>query len=102
MVPSRFLLHRRAQLGYSILTQTEREALEASIAPLLGLPEVQWQSARVARLEGEEPFYVVKVDDSLRALVRPTREGPPEVLDLVRHELLQRFFTASVADGACR
>jgi hypothetical protein len=88
----RFLLHRRAWLAYNLLTRAERDALEAAIAPLVDLAEERWRSAGVTRLESAEPLYLVKVDDSLRAIVRPAPGGQPEIVDLVRHEMLERFF----------
>jgi hypothetical protein len=92
MPESRFTLHRRALLGYDTLTQAERDRLQAALAPLVDLPAERWPTVGAARLESADPLYVVRVDDSLRAIVRPTPAGPPELLDLVRHELLQRFF----------
>jgi hypothetical protein len=89
---SRFTLHRRALLAYSTLTRPERDALETVLAPLAGQPEERWRTAGATRLESAEPLYVVRVDDSLRAIIHPTPGGPPEVLDLVRHETLERFF----------
>ncbi len=91
---SRFLLHRRALLAFNTLTQTERDALESAMAPLADRPEDQWSAAGAVHLESADPLYMVRVDGSLRAIVRPATGGQPEVLDLVRHETLQRFFQA--------
>jgi hypothetical protein len=88
----RFLLHRRALAAYSVLTAAERDALERAVAPLIDLPEERWSRAGAVRLESAEPLYLVRVDDSLRAIVRPREGGQPEVEDLVRHETLERFF----------
>jgi hypothetical protein len=91
----RFLVHRRALLGYDALTGPERESLEGAVAPLVDLPEGQWPTAGAKRLESPEPLYLLKVDASLRAIVRPTPAGRPEVLDLVRHETLRQFFNGA-------
>ena len=88
----RFLLHRRALLAYNALTPAERDSLEQAIAPLVDRPEQRWCASGAARLESPEPLYLVRVDASLRAIVRPAAGGQPEVLDLVRHETLERFF----------
>lgn len=87
-----FTLHRRAELGYSTLAPVERDALLAAIAPLAKLPENLWPAAGAVRLDSADPLYFVRVDTSLRAIIRPTLEGRPEILDLVRHEFLERYF----------
>jgi hypothetical protein len=88
----RFRLHRRAQLAYHTLTPGERDALDAAVSRLVDLPEEDWPGASAIRLDSAEPLYVLKIDRSLRALVRPAPGGQPEVEDLVRHETLERFF----------
>ena len=88
----RFLIHRRASLGYSTITPGEREALDTALRRLVDLPENRWPTAGAVRLESEEPLYLLRVDESLRAIVRPAAGGQPELLDLVRHETLERFF----------
>jgi hypothetical protein len=92
MNESRFLLHRRALLAYNALTRSERDALDTAIARLVDQPETQWPAEGAVRLESTESLYMVRVDHSLRAIVRPAAGGQPEVLDLVRHETLTRFF----------
>jgi hypothetical protein len=91
----RFLLHHRALLAYNTLTRREREALEAAVAPLTDQAEDHWAALGATRLDTAESLFLVKVDKSLRAIVRPTEGGQPEVVDLVRHEMLERFFQAS-------
>ena len=66
--------------------------LARAVAPLVHLPEERWSRAGAVRLEASEPLYLVRVDDSLRAIVRPRLGDRPEVEDLVRHETLERFF----------
>jgi hypothetical protein len=88
----RFLVHRSALLAFNVLTQSERCALEAAVAPLRDLPEKRWSKAGATPLESAEPLYFVRVDDSLRAIVRPTEGDQPEVVEIVRHETLERFF----------
>jgi hypothetical protein len=95
MSAARFHLHRRARIAYDTLTPAERDRLEAAIAPLVGIPEGRWPTAGAIRLESPEPLYLVRVDASLRALVGPAEDRRPEVLDLVRHETLQRFFNGA-------
>jgi hypothetical protein len=88
-------VNSRAFLAWSALTRKERDALEAAIGRLATLPLGRWPQAGGVPLESEEPLYMVRVDDSLRAIVRPAPRGGPEVLDLVRHETLERFFNGA-------
>jgi hypothetical protein len=88
----RFTVNRRALLSYNELTSRERRALSAALVPLSKLPEQQWPTAGAVRLESADPLYLVRVDDSLRAIIRPTSGAQPELLDLVRQETLQRYF----------
>ena len=92
MSDTRFLVHRRAFLAYNTLSPSEREALAQAITPLIDAKENRWPKAGAVRLESVEPLYMVRVDDSLRAIIRPNPGGRPEVLDLIRHEMLQRYF----------
>jgi hypothetical protein len=92
MSDQRFTIHRRAWLAYNVITPKERAAVDAAVERLADLPEEQWAEAGAARLETAEPLYVVNVDRSLRALVRATPGGRPELDDLVRQERLDRYF----------
>jgi hypothetical protein len=96
----RFSIHRRALPAYHEINRAERSALEAALAPLVNRPERQWPQAGATRLESADPLYLVRVDKSLRAIIRPTAGGQPEVLDLVRHETLERFFRGSDSPAA--
>ena len=79
-------------VGYSTSTEQEAEALEAAIAPLTERPEKQWPKFGATKLASTPPLYLIRVDDSLRAIVQPLGDGKPEVVDFVRHELLERYF----------
>lgn len=96
-----FTVHRRALLAHNTLTAAERDALETALAPLSDLPEEQWGTVGAVRLESSEPLYMLRVDKSLRAIVRPTG-GAPEVLDLVRHETLERYFKGAGSSPGAR
>ena len=91
MSEPRFSLHSSALMGYDLLTNAERETLDAVVAPLLGLPEDRWPSAGAIRLDSPAPLYLLRIDPSLRALVRPGPEGQVEVHDLFRQETAERF-----------
>jgi hypothetical protein len=87
-----FAIHHGAFMAYTTLTPEERAAIQAAIDPLVGHPEEEWTARGAIRLESPEPFYLLKIDPSLRAIVRPTSGGRPEVFDLVRHETLEFMF----------
>ena len=91
MTKPAFLVHRRALLGYNGLTRTERRSLREAIAPLLKLPEDQWTQAGAIRLQMKEPIYLLRLDKSLRVLVRPLPDGKVEILDFVHRETLDYF-----------
>jgi hypothetical protein len=66
--------------GYDVLLPDERAALNEAIAPLQQLPYERWPEAGAVRLESPEPLFFLKVDKSWRAIVRPTKDGKPELL----------------------
>ncbi|HKI19447.1 MAG TPA: hypothetical protein VKA15_16300 [Isosphaeraceae bacterium] len=87
-----FSIHHGAFSGYTTLTPEERVAIQAAIDPLVDRPEEEWTAHGAIRLGSPEPFYLLKIDPSLRAIVQPTSGGRPELLDLVRHETLEFMF----------
>src|SRR5262249_23167818 len=91
-----YSIHRRALLGESTLTAAERKALETAVAPLVNLPEEEWPNKgaiRLRQIETDRPgvTYMLKLDPSLRAFVRPSPGGKPELLGFVHQELLDLF-----------
>lgn len=100
MANPKFHVHRRARLAFDDLTASERKALEERIAPLADLPAEKWSSTKAVRLDTSQPLYLLRIDDSLRALVRPGRGGQPEIVDFVRHETLERFFKGATASAS--
>lgn len=87
-----FAIHHAAFTGYMTLTPEERVAIQAAIDPLVDRPEEEWTAHGAIRLGSAEPLYLLKIDASLRAIVRPAPGGRPELLDLVRHETLEFMF----------
>jgi hypothetical protein len=92
MAPIRFPINHRAFMGYTTLTPEEQAAVQAAIEPLIDRPEAEWPAHGAIRLEYPEPLYLLKVDPSLRAIVQPTPDGRPELLDLIRRETLEYLF----------
>jgi hypothetical protein len=79
---------------YSALTPEDRAAINTALAPLLRLPYERWPEAGAVSLDSPELQFFVKVDRSLRAIIRPTREGKLELVDLIRHEWVKQFTEA--------
>ncbi len=44
------------------------------------------------RLGSPEPWYLLRLGDSLRAVVQPMAGGKPEIVDIFRHETLEWLF----------
>ena len=91
MTEQLYTLQQMARFGLGTLTEQERASFEVTMSRLLKTPVEEWSSAGVRKVVGDETFYVVPLDESLRALVRPTPEGLLEVLDFVRRETLELF-----------
>lgn len=84
-------VNRRAWLWYNGLTRRERTALKKALDPLLNLPEDEWTQAGAIRLDSAEPLYLLRINDDIRAFVRPV-EGKPEIQDFVHRETIQLYF----------
>jgi hypothetical protein len=91
-----YRFHRRALAAFNQLTDDEQTQVLATLAALLDAPAVQWPAAQATRLPGAVPLYLVRVNDSLRIIVRVDDGQEPEVVDIVRHETLQFFKNGGV------
>ena len=69
------------------------------LASLADRPAAQWPADLAKRLPGGESLYLVRVNDSLRAIVRAAEGQPPEVMDVVRHETLESFARGAARNG---
>ncbi len=81
-----YTVHRRASTALNQLDADERAQVLERLASLLDVPVAQWPAGLAKRLAGDEPIYVVRVGDSLRAFVQAAEGQPPEVLDVARQE----------------
>jgi hypothetical protein len=81
------------------LTGDQQAQVLETLAALGATPSAQWPAAQVTRLPGDQPLYLVRINDSLRALVRAPAGQEPEVMDLVRHETLASFTKAAANSG---
>jgi hypothetical protein len=94
-----YKIHRRALAALNQLTPEEQAQVQERLAGLVDTPADQWPAALAKRLPGDPSLYLVRVDDSLRAIVRGADGQQPEVLDIVRHETLQSFAPRPGKDG---
>jgi hypothetical protein len=94
-----FKLHRRALITYHQLTGEEQARVRETLETLAAIPTADWPKATTRKLPGDEPLYLVSVDDSLRLFVRASNSPPPEVEDIVRQERLDFFAAAAAKNG---
>ncbi len=99
MKVANFTLHRRALITYHQLTSEEQARVRETLEALAEIPTTDWPQETARRLPGEEPLYLVSVDDSLRLFVRASDSPPPEVEDIVRQERLDFFAAAAARNG---
>ena len=98
MAVSSYRFHRRAFTALHQLTANEQAQVLEELVGLVETPAAQWPPAQAKRLPGEPPLYLVRIDDSLRAIVSAPEGQEPEVMDLVRRETLE-FFAKSAGNG---
>ncbi len=98
MNETRYKLERLARFKFNSLSPDERDGFEAMVSRLQQLPVEKWPAAGAKKFVGHDSnfilkgtFYVIPVDDSLRALIRPTEEGVMEVLDFFPQESVDLF-----------
>jgi hypothetical protein len=88
-----YTVNRRAGVRFLDLDPAARTALDAAIRPLVDLSEKDWPAQGAIRLGQIEkdrpgPTFMLKLGPSLRAFVRPTPGGKPEVLDFIHQETI--------------
>jgi hypothetical protein len=90
-----FQFHRRAFAALNELSPADRAKVLDQLAALNGIPRRDWSARQQVRKLGTDPaLYLLRIDQSLRVIVRAPEGHEPEVLDLVRHETLERFAKA--------
>jgi hypothetical protein len=93
-----YKFHRRAFVTLNQLAEDEQARVLEALAGLVDAPAEQWPAAQATRLPGEPPRDLVRIDDSLRAIVQAADGQEPEVLDIVRRETLE-FFAKSAGNS---
>ena len=95
-----FTMAYRVQVGLGLLTPEERAEILARVADLADRPPERWQERGAVRLSTDEPLYLLRIDDSLRVIVRAADGAGPHIEDVVRRELLQWVREAGGAASA--
>jgi hypothetical protein len=102
MEVGRHKFHRRALAALNQLEEGEQAQVQEALAALPDTPAARWSAAQARRLPGDQPLYLVRLDDSLRAFVQAAQGQEPEVLDIVRQETLKSFARAPGNSGRRR
>ncbi len=95
-----YKFHRRALAALNQLAADEQAEVLKGLAALAETPAAQWPVAQAKKLPGDQTLYLVRVNDSLRTIVRAADGQEPEVMDIVRRETLQSFTKAIANNGA--
>jgi hypothetical protein len=82
--------HRRAIFAFNDLQNDEQAQILDTVARISSEPMTEW-GASVHRLSGEQPDYLVRVNENLRMIVRIDESRELLVLDLVRRDTLKMF-----------
>jgi hypothetical protein len=94
-----YQLHRRARTTLLQLDNDEQERVAERLGELAGKPPAQWPEALVKRLPGDPPRYLVRIDDSLRAVIDVAEGQQPLVQDIVRQEALDIMAESAARNG---
>jgi hypothetical protein len=87
----RFGFHRRASIALGQLSDAEQAKILEQLDTIAHTPPSEWPARIVKRKDVATPLYLIRVDNSLRALISAPKGHVPEVVDIVRHETLQQF-----------
>jgi mRNA-degrading endonuclease RelE of RelBE toxin-antitoxin system len=99
MMVERYRFHRRAITAFNQLAKDEREQVLQTLAVLVDRPADEWTQTQARKLQGDQSLYLVRVNDSLRIILRAADGQEPEVMDFVRHETLEAFTKAAGKNG---
>ncbi len=94
-----FKFHRRAFSVLNQLAPEEKTQVLDRLTTLADIPAARWPGTLAKRLPGDQPLDLVRVNDSLRIMIRIVDGQPPEVVDIVRQETLASFAKAAARNG---
>jgi hypothetical protein len=100
MQVANYRLHRRARTAFQQLDTDEQVQVRERLLSLGETPVTQWPPALAKKLPGDQPLYLVRVNESLRAIVQAAEGQQPEVLDIVPQEALDFVAQAAAKNGA--
>ena len=86
-----FKFHRLAKIVLDQLSAREQASVRRKLASLVGLAPVDWPTRLVKRVRSEPTMFMLRVDNSLRAVLRAVEGEQPEVLDIFRKEAAELF-----------
>ena|SRR5438477_12862579 len=95
---SSYRLHRRASAAFNELANDEQAQVRQVLADLPSTAAGPWPG-NAKRLLGDQPLFILRVNDSLRVIVLAVDGQPPEVMDIVRRETLESFAKAEARNG---
>jgi hypothetical protein len=93
MEVGKYTLHRRAVIALHQLPDAEQMEVRERLATLVAIPPAEWSSSGVQKLASDPSLYLLRVNASLRVILRAGDGQRPEILDVVRHETLESFAT---------
>jgi hypothetical protein len=94
-----FKMHRRAAGTFGQLEPHEQNDVRTRLALFSEIPVAQWPPALVKRLPVDEPIYLMRINDRLRAFVQAGEGQQPEVLELAPQAQLDALANATPRDG---
>ena len=86
-----YTFHRLGRMMFQQLEDNERAQVLETMRSLAAIPVDQWTAPLAKRLPGDEPFYLVRVNDNRRLIVRAAEGQPPEVRDITTQEKIDFF-----------
>jgi hypothetical protein len=91
MADDRFRLHRRAQIAINELPAEEGDQVLSALDSLTSKPPAKWPAYRAQVFPSDKSLYLVRVNPSVRVILRVADGQPYKVLDVVRQETLDSF-----------
>jgi mRNA-degrading endonuclease RelE of RelBE toxin-antitoxin system len=82
-------IHPSVLAGLDVLSPEEKERVLNAIASLENFSPEQPMTPNIQKFRPEQPFYLLKVDTSLRLIFEINHRDEIEIQDLVRQETLE-------------
>jgi hypothetical protein len=88
---SRLSIHPRAHTALASLSEQDQLAVLATVEALRTTDPDSWPGAKVKRLSGDQPFYLLQVSSELVAFLKVLDSGGIELFDIMPEETLRLF-----------